>query len=168
MKIILTILLSVLALLFAPIREAVSFGNAWDSYATAPAPEKAAALIPFFIPLPTGPPVSPLAAPDQDLFINGLLVQNSAYGLLQNDTVTPPQAADPALNAVKYGVQSKQDMMRVSALSTSSAFNLAGIARDAVGNLLYYDASGGLPANVLFVSGIPVTPTGQLCVAFVP
>lgn len=167
MKIILTILLSVLALLFAPIREAVSFGNAWDSYATAPAPEKAAALIPFFIPLPTGPP-APTVAPDQNLFINGLLVQNSAYGLLQDDVVAAPGANDPALNAVKYGVQSKQDMMRVSALSTSSAFNLAGIARDAVGNLLYYDASGGLPANVLFVSGIPVTPTGQLCVAFVP
>jgi hypothetical protein len=43
-----------------------------------------------------------------------------------------------------------------------------GLLRTALGQLVYVDATGGLPAGTQFVNGLPISPAGALCVSSGP
>jgi hypothetical protein len=118
----------------------------------------AAATLAFTVlPPPAGPPAAPFAGP-LEVFINGLLVEDSLRGLVQSTAV-----ATAAFRA-GYGY-TPEDYLRVTfAAPGPSSTIVAGIAVTDQGEVHVVDATAGLPGGVVYVGGFPVTNTGQLCV----
>ena len=92
-----------------------------------------------------------------EMFINGLLVLNSEVGLVQT-TASVNHRAGIAYDTRSY--------LRVSTSAPSAPRFIRGLAVSPDGAMYVYDASAGLPANVIWQGGLPMTPSGQLCVAF--
>lgn len=53
----------------------------------------------------------------------------------------------------------------VRASTAAAQATCGGLAFTATGQLVYVDATAGLPANTQFCNGRPVTPSGALCVS---
>ena len=118
----------------------------------------AAATLAFTVlPPPAGPPAAPFAGPTE-IFINELLVLDSIVGL-----VTTAQPAATFLSGIGYSASS---YMRVTLAAPNNPNYIRGWAVDNTGAVHIFDASGGLPANVQWQDGLPVTLSGQLCVVF--
>jgi len=131
-------------------KEPTSVGAAEASAATA--------LAFTVLPMPTGPPeAAPFAGPTE-IFINELLVLDSIVGL-----VTASLPATDFLSGIGYSVES---YMRVTLAAPNNPNYIRGWAVDNTGAVHIFDASGGLPANVQWQDGLPVTLSGQLCVVF--
>lgn len=71
---------------------------------------------------------------------------------------------DPT-DAFLAGLRLKADDSAVRAAISGGAYTNAGRLFTATGQLVYVDASAGLPANTTFVNGLPFAPTGELCVS---
>ena len=103
------------------------------------------------------PEVTPLLALGE-VFINKLLVLGSQVGLVQVNG-----APTNYLGGFGY---SPESYLKVTQSAPGAGVNyVEGIAVTS-GVVHIVDASLGLPPNVRFVGGLPLTPTGQLCVVF--
>jgi hypothetical protein len=120
----------------------------------------ASALAFTVLPPPVGPPEPELFdVGPTEIFINGLLVLDSSVGLA-TDTLPAVDQKD----GVAYSVES---YIRVSlAAPEASDMFVRGVAVAVDGSMRIYDSSLGLPADVFWQGGLPVTPSGQLCVVF--
>ena len=83
-----------------------------------------------------------------------------------SDQVVLTSAADNAADAVFNSLRCENDATpRVRATLVSGAYVANGLSFDATGRLFYVDATAGLPANTTYCSGLPITPTGALCIS---
>ena len=159
MKRLLALIIAAILATFAPITHAVV-------KAKTEIVALAAAVLPWiFAPVPTatGPPDLFDAPADPGLppglvFINKLLVLNSSVGLVQVNG-----APTNYLGGFGYSPESYLKVTQV--LPGAGVQYVEGIAVTS-GVVHIVDASFGLPLNVRFVGGLPLTPTGQLCVVF--
>lgn len=73
-----------------------------------------------------------------------------------------PVAADPY---VPGGYRQKADNSGAYGATTGGFAELNGLLLDAVGRIIYVDATAGLPANTQWASGLPLAPSGALCIS---
>ena len=97
------------------------------------------------------------ALPQGEMFINGLLVLDSSVGLVQTTS------SQNFRTGIGYD---RRSYMRITLSPPASARFIRGMAVATDGSLHVYDASAGLPANIRWLDGLPVTTAGQLCVVF--
>lgn len=84
------------------------------------------------------------------------------------DRVQLSTAAVDVTDAYLSGMRLRSNAASVrAALAGGQAVN-AGLLYTATGQLVYVDATAGLPANTTYVNGLPVSPLGALCVAGAP
>jgi len=160
------VLLAAFLSLVSPITQAITrlfhpHASKETTSAGADAAAAATTLAFTILPAPTGPPEAGLFAGPTEIFINGLLVENSQRGLVQSTAVAT------AAYRAGYGY-TPEDYLRVTFAAPDPASSIvAGVAVTAQGEVHIIDASAGLPGGVVFVEGLPVTNTGQLCVVLV-
>lgn len=82
-----------------------------------------------------------------------------------NDKVQLTLDAPAASDAVLSGLLLKADDTAVRAAISGGAYNNFGLLFTPTGQLVYTDATAGLPANSTYVNGLPCSPTGELCVS---
>jgi len=119
----------------------------------------AVALTAAMLPPPVGPPPAPFSGP-LEIFINGLLVEDSKWGLVQSS------AASTHSFRAGYGYTPEQYLRITLSVPGPTSTLVAGIAVTDQGEVHVVDATAGLPPDVVFVGGFPVTNTGQLCAVF--
>ena len=160
MKRLLAALLAAILAIFAPITHAVI------KVKTEIVALAAAVLPALFSTLPpaTGPPdVTTFDAPADPglppgrVFINKLLVQDSQVGLVQ--------LGSPTNYLGGFGYSPESYLKVTQSVPGAGVQYVEGIAVTS-GVVHIFDASTGLPANVRWQGGLPLTPTGQLCVVF--
>jgi len=119
---------------------------------SAPTPPATGPPDPALLDLPADP-----GLPLGQIFINKLLVLGSQVGLVQLGSPTN------YLGGFGYSPESYLKVTQV--LPGAGVQYVEGIAVTS-GVVHIVDASFELPLNVQFVGGLPLTPTGQLCVVF--
>lgn len=75
-------------------------------------------------------------------------------------TTSAVGATDSYLSALRV---STAPAVRASTAAAQATTN--GLSFTATGQLVYVDATAGLPANSQFCNGLPMSPTGALCVS---
>lgn len=160
---ILTAFLAAVLSLFAPITQAVVKAKNDVQVAVASA---LPTLFSLFGIGSTGPPQSPDIAPGPEatppvppgeVFINKLNVLNSNVGLVQTSA---------SINFLGGWAYDTRNYLRITQSAPNNPTFVDGIATDSTGAIHVYDASAGLPADTRWVNGLPLTSSGQLCVAF--
>ena len=119
-----------------------------------------AALLPWIfspIDLATHDPPADPGLPPGEIFINKLLVLGSSVGLVHNGLPTNFMGG--------FGYTTENYLAVTQSAPASDARLVEGIAVTS-GVVHIADASGGLPADVRWQHGLPLTPSGQLCVVF--
>jgi len=106
----------------------------------------------------TGPPEATPFLAQGEVFINKLLVLNSSVGLVQVNGV-------PTNYLGGFGYSPESYLKVTQTAPGVGAQYVEGIAVTS-GVVHIIDASLGLPANIRWQHGLPLTPTGQLCVVF--
>jgi hypothetical protein len=154
LSLLLTALLAGVLALVAPVKQAIVKAKTELSITLA-------AVLPWiFAPLEVGstpgPPADP-GLPPGEIFINKLLVLGSSVGLCQTTL---------SLNFLGGWAYDTRNYLRVTQAAPSNPHFVEGIATDSTGAVHIYDSSAGLPVNVRWQHGLPLTQTGQLCVVF--
>ena len=157
-----SVLLAAFLALVAPLTHAITrWLHPTESSAptSAGADEAAAATALAFTVLqpPVGPPATPFSGP-LEVFINGLLVEDSKWGLVQSS------AASTFSYLSGWGYTPEQYLRVTFAVPDATSTLVAGIAVTPQGEVHVVDATAGLPGGVVYVGGFPVANAGQLCV----
>ena len=157
LKTLLTLVLAAILASFAPITHAIVKAKTEFSITLA-------AVLPWlFAPVneatpATGPPEATPFLAQGEVFINKLLVLNSSVGLVQVNGV-------PTNYLGGFGYSPESYLKVTQTAPGVGAQYVEGIAVTS-GVVHIIDASLGLPANIRWQHGLPLTPTGQLCVVF--
>lgn len=74
-------------------------------------------------------------------------------------------AAVSATDAYRNGLRVNADETQVRAATSGGDEVSNGLLLTANGQVVYVDATAGLPANTQFVNGLPISSAGALCVS---
>jgi len=87
---------------------------------------------------------------------------------LVNGQVQLSELTPLATDVARSGMLLAADDTAVRAFKAGGVVSAAGLTYTAAGQLLYVDATAGLPAGTTYVNGLPVSPSGALCAAMSP
>lgn len=85
--------------------------------------------------------------------------------IVSSNAVQLGTAAVDATDAYCNGLRLKADATLVRAATSGGAQFSNGLLLSNTGQIVYVDATAGLPANTQYTNGLPLSSTGALCVS---
>jgi hypothetical protein len=84
---------------------------------------------------------------------------------IANDAIQIDAGTPAAEDQFSNGIRLKADASSAYGATSGDAQVQNGILLNADGAVIYVDATSGLPANTQYVNGLPIAPTGALCIS---